>query len=232
MSLYNVYCDESCHLINDRTDIMVLGCISCPADQSYKINEDIRKIKQKHNLSRTMEIKWVKVSEGKVGFYSDLIDYFFDNPCLSFRGVVATQKNLLDHEAYNQTHDQWYYKMYYLLLRHIVDIGNEYKIYLDIKDTNSADKVKNLHNILSRSLLDFFNETIRRVQNVRSDEIEVLQLADLIIGAISYENRGLSTSKAKCVLVEQIKRKSGTNLKYKTPLKESKFNLFVWEPGR
>ena len=47
---YNVYCDESCHLENDKEKAMVLGSIWVPKDKTADINTRIREIKVKHSL--------------------------------------------------------------------------------------------------------------------------------------------------------------------------------------
>ena len=43
---YNIYCDESCHLPHDNSDLMVIGGISCPKDKTDYINKAIREIKR------------------------------------------------------------------------------------------------------------------------------------------------------------------------------------------
>ena len=43
--MINIYCDESCHLEHDDSDIMVLGAMSCEAEEKSNIFNDIRKIK-------------------------------------------------------------------------------------------------------------------------------------------------------------------------------------------
>ena len=86
---YNVYCDESCHLENDGQKAMVLGAVWCPKEKRLEIAERIREIKQKHGLERDFEIKWTKVSPSKLAFYQDIVDYFFDDDDLHFRGLVV-----------------------------------------------------------------------------------------------------------------------------------------------
>ena len=90
--IYNLYCDESCHLQYDGNDIMVIGSVYCEKKDSYEINADIRKIKQKFNISYTNETKWNKVHQNKLEYYEALIKYFFNNDKLRFRCVVATNK--------------------------------------------------------------------------------------------------------------------------------------------
>lgn len=78
-SIFNIYCDESCHLENDNQQVMVLGAIWCPLEKVREISIHIRKIKQLHGISTKFEIKWSKISPAKGKFYIDLVDYFFDN---------------------------------------------------------------------------------------------------------------------------------------------------------
>ena len=55
--------------------------------------------KEEGGISSDSEIKWTRVSIGKLETYKDLINYFFDcGDLLSFRGVVI-DKSILDHNA-------------------------------------------------------------------------------------------------------------------------------------
>lgn len=231
MSLvYNIYCDESCHLEHDHQPIMILGAISCLLEKTPFIAKRIREIKQKHHLHPHFEIKWTKVSPAKIAFYLDIVDYFFDNDELAFRALIVKKKDQLTHYDFDQDHDLWYYKMYFVMLKAILDPEAHYRIYLDIKDTCGGEKIRKLHDVLSNNLYDFSKEIVERIQLVRSDEIEILQVCDLLIGAVSYINRALSTSEAKLQLIERICERSGYSLLRSTLLKEHKLNLFVWSP--
>ena len=226
---YNIYCDESCHLPNDKEPVMVLGAIWCPKAEARRIAENVRAIKVRHGLPPFFEIKWSKVYTGKEKLYLDLINYFFNEKDLHFRGLIA-EKTGLNHEKYNQSHDDWYFKMYYQLLSILFLLENAYYIYLDIKDTRSLEKVQRLHQIICNSQHDFDRNIIKRIQLVRSHEMEQIQIADIIIGAIGYLNRNKSTSNAKNNIVKEIKILSGLDLISKTDKTEQKFNLFHWKP--
>lgn len=228
MSSFNIYCDESCHLENDKQSSMVLGAISCPNELVRKSAIEIKQIKAKYDLGPFFEAKWVKVSPSKEDFFLELINYFFDNPYLSFRALIIPDKSKIEHKRFDQTHDDWYYKMYYLLLKEMVNKQSYYNIFIDIKDTRSIMKLRKLHDILCNSLEDNSKEIIKKLIQVRSHEIELMQLTDLFIGAISYTHRGLNTSQAKINIVNTIEQKSGHSLKVKTNLSQTKLNLFVW----
>jgi len=227
---YNIYCDESCHLENDRQVAMVLGAVWCPLDKTREIAVRVREIKRKHGLSSAFEVKWTKVSPAKSRFYLDLLDYFFDDDDLHFRALVVPDKTKLDHDAFpGQDHDVWYYKMYFDMLKVILSPTDRYRIYLDIKDTRGAEKVKKLHDVLCNNLYDFSRDIVERVQLVHSHEIEQLQLADLLVGAISYVNRGLRANSGKVALVERMRKRSGYTLDRTTLLREAKVNLLLWQ---
>ncbi len=227
---FNVYCDESCHLENDRQKAMVLGAVWCPLDKTREIAVRLREIKEKHGLSPQFEVKWTKVSPAKIALYLDLVDYFFDDDDLHFRALVVPDKSLLQHEAIaGQDHDTWYYKMYFDMLKVILHPEARYRVYLDIKDTRGAEKVFKLHQVLCNNIYDFSQEIIERVQIVQSHEIEQLQLADLLIGSISYLHRKLSGNLGKETLIRRIQQRSGYSLIKTTLLREEKVNIFCWQ---
>lgn len=229
---YNIYSDESCHLENDHQSVMVLGAVWCPVERTRQIAAEIRDIKRRHGLSGDFEVKWSKVSPGKQAVYLDLVDYFFGNPDLHFRAVVIPDKTILRHDHFRQSHDEWYYKMYFRMLERIIQLetGGTHYIYLDVKDTRSADKVRKLQEVLCNSIHDFDGDVIKRVQTVRSDEVEQVQLADLLIGAVGYANRKLRTSSAKLALIARIQSAAHCILRQSTAYQASKFNLLIWRP--
>ncbi|WP_270419930.1 DUF3800 domain-containing protein [Chryseobacterium indologenes] len=239
----NIYCDESCHLQNDKEPVMVIGAVYCPIEKKEEIFERLYSFKLKHNLipknkknvndNRTYyELKWNKVSKSKIEYYKDVINYFFDDDDLQFRVLVVSNKSAIDYEKFNHTHDTFYYKMYFGMLKAILNPENSHHIYIDIKDTRSKEKVHKLEQVLRNDKYDYSKEIIKKVQQVRSHEVEILQLADLLVGATAYVNRELSNSKAKNELINLIKHRSKYSLTKSTLLKERKFNVFIWEPQK
>lgn len=229
MEQYNVYCDESCHLENDHQKAMVLGAVWCPRQRAKEIYARIREIKTKHKLPANFEIKWVKVSPAKIDFYLDIVNYFYDLSDLHFRALVVPDKTKLNHGGFNQNHDDWYYKMYYVMIKTILKPCAAHSLYIDIKDTCSAHKTKKLQDILRVKLQDTSEDIVERVQTVRSHEIEIMQMTDLLIGAVSYVARGLNTSGAKSMVIECIRKRSKYSLLHSTLPMERKTNIFYWD---
>jgi len=225
----NIYCDESGHLEGQQQPVMVLGAVWCPEDRAGEIAAEIREIKVSHRLKSDFEVKWTKVSPGQLKFYLALIEYFFASDDLHFRALVVRQKDKLRHKAFQQDHETWYYKMYFELLSPLLSPEKAYYIYPDILDTRSAVRLKKLQEVLCNNIYDFKREIIQRIQPVRSHEVEQIQLADLLIGAVSYANR-TNTSPAKSALVERVRQLSGYSLTKTTLLREDKVNIFCWRP--
>lgn len=225
---YNIYCDESCHLKNDESDIMVLGAIKCKTDDAQSINSDILDIKDQFGIPLEREIKWSKVSPACVDYYAALIDYFFSNDALQFRGYVCRGKKEIRDDGIDD-YNTWYYKMYYSTLEKLIDrdIYSKYNIYLDKKDTIGYEKVQTLKNYLNRH---YHKKIVPRMQTVDSSDIAILQLTDLLIGAISYKHRGLSSSSAKCTLIHLFEQRSGQDLLLTVPQYKTKANWFIWTP--
>lgn len=217
---FNIYCDESCHLENDQHPYMFLGAISCAYNQVRLHTQQIEAIKKKHRFYA--EIKWSPVSMSKFNFYSELLDYFFATD-LRFR-AVGIKKEQIKNNEFNQSFDDFYYKMYYQLLNYQINsMYYTYNVYLDKKDTLSAHKIRKLREILNTKYGVF-----RNVQNIHSKESKLMQLCDFIMGAISYSVNNIEKENlAKVRLVEKLEKKSGYELN-KTNY-SPKLNLFFIE---
>ena len=133
MTEYNLYCDESCHLEHDDSDVMVLGALIIPKDKRQEITENILQIKARYGVKARTEVKWTKASMP------------------------------------SQSHNDWYYKMYFTMLNRLFDSTNTYNVYVDIKDTHSAQRTEKLEEVLANSHYDFNHECIKKVQPIRSD---------------------------------------------------------------
>lgn len=228
----NFYCDESCHLETDGHKVMVLGAVICPQENARQISLEIRALKKKHNLERSFEAKWGKVSPSKKGFYLELVDLFFRTETLSFRGLIVPDKTILRHSEFNQSHDDWYYKMYYYLLRQPLKQGQGHRAFLDIKDTKGGKRVQALRDYLRNYYHDSLGNLLTGIQIVVSEEVALMQIADILIGALSYLNRGLSGNAGKEAVIARIREHAHLTLYNSTAPGRPKFDLFVWRPDQ
>lgn len=218
---FNLYCDESTHLIHDGHPYMLLSYISIAYPQIRLAKEEIKAIKRKFNY--TEELKWTNVHSATYKVYAELVDWFFMND-LEFRAVVV-DKSQIDEKRADYSFNDFYFRMYFQLLHTKVDFQNRYNVFLDIKDTCSGKKLEKMKKIMS------YNSSIGTLQFIPSRESVFIQLADVLMGAINYNLRIQKGDVkgnviAKLKLIEKIKRHSNISLNTTTPLSRNKFNLF------
>lgn len=218
---FNLYCDESTHLIHDGHPYMLLSYISIAYPQIRLAKEEIKAIKRKFNY--TEELKWTNVHSATYKVYAELVDWFFMND-LEFRAVVV-DKSQIDEQRADYSFNDFYFRMYFQLLHTKVDFQNRYNVFLDIKDTCSGEKLEKLKKMMS------YNSSIGTLQFIPSRESVFIQLADVLMGAINYNLRIQKGDVkgnviAKLKLIEKIKRHSNISLNTTPPLSRNKFNLF------
>ena len=230
MAIYKIFCDESCHLEHDKADIMVLGAIHCSDFKAVQLTKHIKWLRHQHNYHN--ELKWTKLIAKQWPFYQSLLDLLLDDAEVHFKATVVQHKKSLDHQTYNSgSHNTFYYKMFYYTLRDFLKPIGEYRIYLDYMDTLGGEKTKELCRILQAETGYELNANAYIIQSYES---QLIQLCDLIIGAVSYKNRTdiNHDSTIKNQIVSYIEAKLNRELNYGTPPWERNFNIFRFAPVR
>ncbi|MFT4154716.1 DUF3800 domain-containing protein [Parafilimonas sp.] len=229
--MYSLFIDESCHLEHDKMPVMCIGYTKINTEQYRTIKHQIKQIKLRYK--NPAEIKWNTLSLSRLPLYKALVDYFFSAE-IDFRCILVKYKDKLNHEQFNQgDHDNFYYKLIYFLLKSATNPPvNQYKVYLDIKDTRGKERLRKIEEVLHNKYNG--NSPFIFFQHIHSDENVLLQLTDLFIGAITFKARGLEkengANKAKVELVKYIEEKSGYLLNEGTEPWENKFNIFDHQP--
>lgn len=224
----NVYIDESRHIGNDGK--MLLGALWLDRAQLQILTDAVRILKKKHGIAPRREIKWTKVSAGKLEYYKDLLRVFTELDRVNYRAVVI-DKEKVDYEARGKTQDEFYYTMQYYLVRNIAEKRyGEVRLFLDYKDAWSGKRSHKLAEYLNNT--GSLNNKSLTAQPLRSHEVIGLQLADLITGAVMYANKPKEEqgSSAKLELISLLEELIGQPLTQGTPYSAEKFNLFFWEP--
>ena len=228
---YNLFVDESCHLERDRIPVMCIGYVKVPQIKYEVLRKQLAALKSRHMTHA--ELKWNKFSESRLPLYRAAVDFFFENP-IDFRCVLIKHKERLRYQDLNRgSHDNFYYKMIYYLLRpNPPDL--KYRIFMDIKDTRGKEKLRKIEEVFTN--LHRGESPFIHFQHLRSNENEFFQLTDLFIGAITFKARGLteiSTSNhSKIDFVNYLEKTAGYSLDEAIPLWETKFNIFDFQPKK
>ena len=217
---FNIYCDESTHLEHDGHPYMLYGYVSIASNQIKICKEQIKAIKEKYDY--TDELKWINIHDKTFQVYKELVEYFFMTD-MQFRVVIA-DKTQIDASRPDYTFDDFYFRMYFQLLHHDMNLEHNYNIYFDIKDTCSQTRLHRLREALK------WNASIRNFQFIKSHESVFVQLSDVLMGAINYQLRiqkgdieGKVVAKRK--ICELINCHTPITLKPVSPLSSKKFNL-------
>lgn len=229
--IYNIFCDESrqdllaCRQsVSEMNRYCCIGGLMLPLGSRGYIKRKIQELQEKYNLFG--ELKWGTVSNNKINFYLDLVDYFFSEPELAFRTIVIDAQRI-NNTAYNESDQELgYYKFYYQMLYHWLVPDGIYRIYTDQKTNGDKRRLRDLREILNNSY--YSHSPIETVQSIDSKQSLILQMENILMGAVGYrfnfkEN---GTSLAKNRVVEKIEQ----HLKHQichTDKNEQKFNVFV-----
>lgn len=228
---YNFYIDESCHLEHDNCSVMCIGYTKINKEEYAKIKTDIQNLKLKYKSPT--ELKWAKLSNSRWLFYKELIDYFFKNN-VHFRAVLVKNKKNINNSYFNaDDHGTFYNKVVYLLLNntYVNNQNKNYWVYLDIKDTRGKQRLIELQKYLNYKFSN--NQPFKFFQHIRSNENELLQLTDFLIGALTYKARKEylkdDASEVKKKVIEYIEEKSGYSIDEGTEPWAKKFNIFDFQ---
>lgn len=223
---FNVYCDESyqdCLRGKDHNDVqyMVIGAIWLPKEDSEKLKKEIAELKVKHN-SRG-ELKWSKVSGSRLDFYKDIIDLFWSyGNTVRFRCIIVDKDKIM-WDRHDNDAELGFYKFYYQMLHHWIEMYNEYTIYCDKKINRRKNNLFVLEEFLEKANI---YAVINGVYPAESKEMAILQFADFFIGMTAAKvNKTVGEKSPKMQLIEYLEKKMGRQI-CETYKSEQKFNVF------
>ncbi|MBI4721635.1 MAG: DUF3800 domain-containing protein [Candidatus Stahlbacteria bacterium] len=233
--IYHIYCDES-RQTQDR--YMVLGGIITTAKNVELFNQAMQLYRDGQNMRA--EIKWGKVSDKKLSEYKALIDLFFSfNEALHFKSIVF-DTSLINYKTYSSGDKELgFYKFWYQFLLHSFGAyakkEDGYLVFMDRRQ--SSYSLSELKSVLNNGIRKRYGDRIRKdifrnIQPLDSKKSNMIQLADVLMGAIGYQWNGCHTRaearRSKILLSEYIKGKAGLiSLAQPTPF--SRKNFSIWQ---
>lgn len=230
--LFDIYCDESRQdLLVEKSSIaennryVCIGGIMLPNKNRENLKIKIKELKQQYEVYG--ELKWGNVSSNKIEFYLELIDLFFNDESMDFRTVVIDATEV-DNETFNRNdHELGYYKFYYQLLYHWIDPSKYYYVFTDYKTNKDNTRLNSLKKILNNAC---HLPCVKIVQPINSKESLLLQLQNVLMGAVGYKfNYGTTgESLAKQDLVKRIEWHLGHEI-FPTSKNYKRFNIFKIE---
>jgi hypothetical protein len=197
---------------------MVIGAISCPADAKRALVRRIHNLRAIHSTQG--ELGWKRISPNKRSFYWELLALFANDAQLQFRCIVVDKTQFESSDT-----ELGFYKLYYQMLVHWLSPGCDYRIYLDSQQNREQGRFTTLRDILRRKLSG--RAKIDSLEPADSAELELMQLTDLLIGAVGYEANGRTGSETKLDFCRDLAVAVGhSSVAEATFASEQKFNVF------
>jgi hypothetical protein len=232
--LVRVYVDESS--INEGR-FRGYGGIWVPDSAEKALRDSVAAVRSLHGMQpATGEFKWNKVSTNKLGAYCDLVDAFFGCGGVRFNSIIVDRHN--PGPKRGGAEDDHYTEIHWLLRRRMVaDV--RYVICLDERNNRAPDRHANLQSVLNncgRRELGY-DGCVREVGARCSKSESLIQLADVLLGAVCYHFNGkhslANASAAKCELARDIARRGHfpRGLIHSTASSASKFNVWLFKPS-
>lgn len=219
---YNIYCDESRHTSDPSDNYMIIGAISCPREHKRAVVHAIHKLKAKHHAQG--EFGWKRLSPNREAFYRELLELFSNDDQLELRVLVAHRRTL-EHESNDGDKELGFYKNYYQMLVHWLKPGSAYHVYLDWQQNSAQHRFANLRFYLQRKLSG--RARIECLEPITSHNQPLIELTDLLIGAIGYAWNKRSTSEVKVNFCIEFAKVVGLpSLDVATAANRQKVNIF------
>lgn len=223
---------------------MVLGGIMTEGFRLEGINRAIGEWRARHRMYG--ELKWTKVSVGKLGEYKSFVDAFFrlaGKDMICFRAMVLST-NDIDYSRYHGgDRELGFYKFYYFFLLHSFcrqarNDADRFVIYLDERSTSY--RLGTLRLVLNRGIRKAFSseqDQVASVQAASSHDHGLMQLADILMGAVGYHANGMhelpGASPAKRELARHIaERAELPHLATQTQIGKWDFGIWLFKPGK
>ena len=196
---------------------MVLGGVITVHDLLPKIQSQLDEFRQKTGMKR--EFKWTKVSKKMLCNYKSLVDLIaemINNNNFHFKAVVFDTHEF-DHTKFsNGDGETTFYKLMYQFIFHkFCPYLNEDDIALVYLDQRSSsyplDRLKSILNAGIKKKRGWAGDPIRSLIPVDSKNTDLIQVADVLMGAIGFELNGYhrlpAAGAAKCELGRHIAQK-------------------------
>jgi uncharacterized protein DUF3800 len=217
--IYHIYCDES-RQTKDR--FMILAGVVINAKSIEDVVDKLRAFRERAKM--TAELKWTKVSRGKLNQYKEIIDIFVDftsSNVVHFKALIF-DCHQIDHRSFSDGDNEvGFYKFYYQLLLHCfgkpyctTEHPMRFMVFLD--ERNTTYKLTTLKAFLNRGMASKFgiqSSPFRQIEPRNSHKCDITQMLDIVVGAVGYQRNMLHRRKdanpAKVELAAYLAKKLG-----------------------
>lgn len=239
MSLYHLYCDESS--TDKGHSHMVFAGALASADNAARFSRGIDVWRKQ--VSMTKELKWTKVTNDKLNQYTSFVNGAFsriEQNDLFFRSVVFPVMDIDYAKFHSGSKDLGYYKLMYTFIVNsfprFLKADDKLLIFMDEQSSNQS--LETLKTCLNKTIFRQLgrSEQVRNIQPVDSKQSNMIQLVDVLMGAVAFHNnrRHLQPDcrESKKTLAMHIAKRAGyASLAVSTPKHRPNFGIWQFQFG-
>ena len=214
-----------------------IGALLVPEREVGRFESEVLNLVINHNLPRDREIKWerIKKSHGLVNFSIDILKLILKtNAC--FTAFVAWKEHFY---VWKKDEEKAFYMSYTFLIEHIAKILNaEVKANIDHRN-NAYDKNHEVVQIIANHKLKNHFGSISEVTQRNSKDVLLIQVADLLTGAINashnkYLNPKSELHPGKEFVISKLSQVLGWDHMWYDTYPNAGFNVwhFPWQEFR
>lgn len=220
-----VFFDETGSVNDINNKYFGLGMVKCM--QPYFLDTKIRKIRERNRFYD--EIKSNKIGKRNFKVVKRVIDAVFDTPGIRFGCIVIDKQNIDFQKEFKNDPYLAYEQFTEELLKKNIKKNELLIVLADYIST--PDKIKFEINVKHKLNKYFDRLAICGVHRVESSGINMIQIADLLLGAVVYEfkykNKIVSGDKYKIKIYKYIQQKAGINT-FVNGNKKKDFNIILY----
>ena len=233
-----MYLDESLN----RGGYDIIGGLWLTRANAVRMRRVVEGVRNRFNYYR--EFKWTKATGATLSpVYKELAQLVGDqirSGRASFNCIVLTTR-LIDYRTYHERDKELgFYKFTHYLLRKRVEAGRSYLVYMDHRTNRRDDRLTTLKRTVNRGARSDYGlgyDCCRDVQAVDSKTNDILQVADLLVGAVGWHYAGRHYDSESCmaknILADRLAKGIGkSDLSFASAPWERNFNIWRWTPTK
>lgn len=225
---YELYFDES--NIHPGARCLYIGGLWIPKPQAALIRTAIADLKTERKIAH--ELKWDNVSKGFLPVYTALVDIFLQHPAIHFR-CSFLDKRVEPHKAlYDRGIDHAIHAVTAHAAAQGIDPAHRYWLYVDRRNVGEKNlTLERLREDIQQQLQGGEEaRPIRHIEPRNSKKEPIIQLADVLLGALAYiPNNLASTHTAKYQLCAYMAAQlNWPELPPPLPFSSSRITIDAW----
>lgn len=183
-----IFTDES---NTDKARFMLIGGIWVDEETYKKVKDDCKIYKQQIGWKNNTKFNWKKLSKNSFDKYIGFINIFFKYN-LKFNCIIIDRKTTsLKYNLFNDE-ELGFYVFYYMLLQENSLENVDYYVFMDrlsLRRKNILEKIRNWlllsyegNNGKKKEIIN-----IKSLDFVNSESFDLIQMSDLLLGAIGFQ---------------------------------------------